>query len=220
MQPITRNIDAEEQQKLADYVKSVEDRSKGKFNGKWLIVFLVITLLSAIHIIFRLDSEWRRLSVAAGIFGVIGIWTILENLIKKRKTAKKELPELLLAQIGSKVNVISITASRVIQFEEYEDEGELYLIETPEGECFYLWDWLYTMVENSLFPSSQFEIFVEGYIHNAFDTNIKILGDPISPIMIKGKIKWDYFEKEGFPEPLEKLNKSFDEILEELKMGI
>ncbi|MFK7972119.1 MAG: hypothetical protein AB8F95_17250 [Bacteroidia bacterium] len=215
MYTITRNLDAEEQQVLADYLKSVEDTSKGKLNIKELVVFPILMTLSVVHLYLYGDSKFVFVSVITVIIGFVGSYYKIQTYFDNKKEAKEMLPEIMVDQIGSTISVIPVEVSRAIKFEGSRKKGAKYLFEMPGGICFYLFDWDYD--EDPAFPCSRFEIYKDDFIKEALGSDVKILGEPISPIFIEEHIKDKYFEGHNLPLELTPFDGSFDDILKRLE---
>lgn len=141
---------------------------------------------------------------------------MVENKFKGKKEKAKTLNRLKDIKAKNSIEIIDINANRVIEFIEKEDEGILYLIETSNGQGFYLWDEQYLIPENRGFPCTKFEIYLDNDLKYAIDEKICCKGNKIESIKISGENKWKYFKK-GFPQDLEIERRNLDEIIYNIK---
>ncbi|MBC8112563.1 MAG: hypothetical protein H7Y04_16040 [Verrucomicrobia bacterium] len=116
------------------------------------------------------------------------------------------------------VEVLKIYAKRAIEFEEEGDEGVLYLVESNEGECTYLWNEQYLIPEDGSFPCHIFELYLDDNFKYAIEEKINCIGEKFDSIRVSASKKRDYFKDRNLPEDLDTEKKIFDEVLEELKM--
>ena len=104
-------------------------------------------------------------------------------------------------------------ASRIAVAKEFEDEGNLYIIETENKAILYLWDTGYNLKKN--FPCLEFEIYSEHFC-NLIGRPINPLSEKIKPIAIDAKTKRAYLKKVGAPGQLTIENRAFEEVLEQI----
>lgn len=147
----------------------------------------------------------------------IGIWVVIEQYMKQKKNGNKQLQSLTKIKNGNQISVVPIELNRIVKLEEYEDEGDLYLIETKDKKCIYLWDAEYLLIDDKEFPSEQIEVYVDDTFKFGINKKVKCLGNKLIPTIVKGKDKWSFYGKVSFPRDLQIEEKPFDKIIEELK---
>ncbi|NOU61989.1 hypothetical protein [Marinifilum caeruleilacunae] len=119
-------------------------------------------------------------------------------------------------QNKGQISVFPIDLNKIARLEEYEDEGDLYLIETKDKKCIYLWDNEYYLIDDKDFPSDKLEVYIENAFKYGIGKKVNCLGNKVTPIIVKGDYKWSYFGKLGFPDDLQIEDKQFDAIIEEI----
>lgn len=214
-----RQINPAERRVLAGEINRLEKALKAKLNWKAIIVFALITVLSAIHIYYYDDSNWSLPSKFLVCFGPIGIWVTLEARYKGNKKENKTLNELKEINKRGLINIIPVSTNRVIEFEQKDDEGTLFLIETNKGERIYLSDDQWLIPHPRKFPCDKFDIYLDKEFAYAMCRKVYCAGEKLKPIKVPGELSWKYFEsiERGWPEDLSKETKTFDEILIEIK---
>lgn len=215
MKAKNRPLDSSESSNLSESIRQLE-KNAPKINWTAILVFSLLTILSAIHIYYYDKSNWSLISKCMVCFCPIIIWIIIENKYKGRTKTLNELKEIENRKI---INVVEINARRVIEFSEGEDEGTLYLIEQEDGQCVYLWDYEYLISEDKSFPCDRFDVYTDNEFKYAIKEKVKCMGERIEPIKISGKDKWDYFDAKGFPNDLEIEKKAFDEVMNEISFA-
>ncbi|SDG23006.1 hypothetical protein [Chitinophaga filiformis] len=91
---------------------------------------------------------------------------------KLRKRNGKFLQQITSFIDKGTIDTWLIDAKRIAIAKEYEDEGDLFMIEYDTDEVLYLWDHDYSMQKQ--FPCLKFEIYEESFV--------KLLGRQISPL--------------------------------------
>jgi hypothetical protein len=142
---------------------------------------------------------------------------LVEQYFKRKKNGNRELESLVEIEVSGQVSVFPIDLNKIAKLEEYEDEGDLYLIETKDKKCIYLWDNEFYLADDKNFPSDRMEVYVEDAFKYGIGRKVKCIGNKMAPIIIKGDYKWSYFGKVGLPEDLQVEDKPFDAIIEEIK---
>lgn len=208
-----RKMDHEEMSVLSKNIQELEDIIYGRLNWLLIMGLVIATILSAIHIYYYDKSNWSLPSKLLVISCPIFICGIIGRKYDGRNTNIKIVEEWKAIQLLQAIKVTTIKATRVIKFEETENEGILYLIESNEGNCFYLWDDQYLIPEDGSFPCDIFEVYLdEVFIHIA-ETKIRCIGEKIKEITISGKHKWTYLEWRGIPYDFENEQKGLDEVM-------
>lgn len=216
MNTFKRNIDIIEKERLNVRVSEVRKSLDSSLN--WVVIFILtgIIIASAIHIYYFDKSNWSLISKFSICAAPIGIWSVIEQYFEQKKNGNKQLKNLTEIQNENQITVVSIELNRIAKLEEYEDEGDLYLIETKDKKCIYLWDVEYMLVDDKEFPSDQIEMYVDDTFIVGIDKKVKCSGNKLTPIIINAESKLSFFEKVGFPENLQLEEKSFDKIMEEI----
>lgn len=217
MNTIKRNINSIEKDKLNARISEIRESLNIRLNWTAIIVLIGITVLSAVHIYYFDKSNWSLISKFSVCAAPIGIWVVIEHYFKQKKNGNKELRSLTEIQNDGKVSVVPLELNRVAKLEEYEDEGDLYLIETKDKECIYLWDAEYLLVDDKEFPSEQVEVYIDDIFKFGIDKKVRCSGNKLTPIIVSGENKWSFYGKVGFPGDLHAEEKSFDKIIEEIK---
>jgi hypothetical protein len=211
----TRQLSITESERLNASVDSLEKTLHGKLNWKAISLLSFATILFAIHIYYYEDSNWSLPSKFLVCVCPIAIWIIVENKYKGRKKENKILDHLKRIRDSGLITVLPVNTNRIIEFQEKEDEGTLFLIEINKNERIYLDDeqWL---ISPTKFPCDKFDIYLDKDFAYTMGRKIYCTGKKIESLKVPGTIKWKYFE-DGFPEDLSKEPKTFDEILSEIK---
>jgi hypothetical protein len=134
------------------------------------------------------------------------------EVYKQQKVYKNFLKQLTTAMEKGTVDTCVIHAKRIAFAEEYEDEGDLYIIECDTDTVLYMWDNEYNMQKK--FPCLDFEIYEEGF-SMLTGRLIYPSSGRIQPIIIDKKAKWNYMGKIGSPGHLQIDNVNFYKLIEE-----
>lgn len=129
------------------------------------------------------------------------------KLRKKQKAFSRQLNSFI--EKGT-VDTCFIKATRIAVAREYEDEGDLFIIEYDAEKVLYLWD--YDCNLKKKFPCLDFEIYEENFC-KLLGRQVYPKSEPIDPITIDKQAKWNYMKKVGAPEHLSKENVNFDKLV-------
>lgn len=217
MNNIQRTLNSKEIERVKNIINDFENVVNRSLNWKGIFTLFLLTVLSAIHIFHYDKSNWSLISKLLVVSCPIGIWVILEQKYKGRKKRIDEINKLKEFEKGKPINIIKVQAKRVMEFEEKDDEGILYLIEPTEGNSFYLWNDQWLIPEDLIFPCSEFEIYLDETVKFALERKVNCKGQKIKTIKISSNEKWKYFGRKGFPGDLEKEEKRIEEIETEIK---
>lgn len=218
MQTKNRQLNNIEIKILSRYIQKLENELNRKLNWPAILIVCFLCILFAIHIYNYDKSNWSLISKFLIGICPVTIWILVENKYKNRKNDKQFLLDLKHIETSKTINIIEISATRIIEFSEKNDEGAHYLIELKDGQCLYMWDEQYLISENKQFPCKQFEIYIDRNLKYAIEEKVNCKGDKIEALKIPGKVKWEYFKEKGFPLDLEIETKTFDQVIEEIKM--
>jgi hypothetical protein len=110
------------------------------------------------------------------------------------------------------VDTCLINAKRIAIAEEYEDEGDLFIIEYDTDNILYLWDDDYSMPKK--FPCLSFELYEESF-YKLLGRQVYPLSDRIDALIIDKKAKWNYMKMFGAPGHLQTDNTNFNKLIED-----
>ena len=131
-------------------------------------------------------------------------------MFQRKKRCKEFLAALNDLIDSGTVATCLITAGRIAIGEEYEDEGDLFIIEIDQDHILFLWDFDYTL--HKKLPCSEFEIYEKKFT-SLLGRTIYSSGKRIKPLIIEKKAKWRYMGKEGSPGHLEIRKEGFDKFV-------
>lgn len=158
------------------------------------------------------DNFWTFLFGTLAVFCFAFIVFTPYEIYKMRRKDKGFL-KLLNGYIDKgTVDTCLINAMRIAVAKEYEDEGDLFIIEWNADKVLYLWDYDYNLRKK--FPCLEFEIYEDNFF-KLFGRQVYPLSDRIKPLTIDKKAKWNYMSKIGTPGHLQTDNTSFDRLIEE-----
>ena len=132
------------------------------------------------------------------------------ELYKQKRRHRATLQALDQAISKGTVAVCSIQAQQIALAKEYEDEGDLYIVEYEPGRMLYLWDTEYNL--NKTFPCLDFELYEESFF-KLLGRRLNPLSEKIKPALIDRKAKWNYMKKYGAPGELETVEMGFEELV-------
>ena len=156
------------------------------------------------------DSFWTLLTGTIAILCFSFIAFTPYELYKQKRRHRSTLLALDLAMNKGSVAVCSIRARQIALAKEYEDEGDLYIVEYEPGRMMYLWDTEYNL--NKTFPCLEFELYEDAFF-KLLGRKLNPLSEKIKPLLIDRKAKWKYLEKYGVPGEMETVEVGFEELL-------
>lgn len=161
------------------------------------------------------DGFWTFLSgtLAVLCFGFL-VFTPYEVYKVKRRN-KVKLKRFIAAIEKGSVSVCPVQASRIALAREFEDEGDLYLVEYEKGNVLFFWDLQHNLHKRK-FPCLHFEIYEEDFF-TLTGLAIRPLSERIAPVLIDQKAKWNYMKKYGVPAQLETAETDFDSLTDQFK---
>ena len=158
------------------------------------------------------DSFWTFLFGTIAVFSFAFIVFTPYEIYKMKRKHKDFLQRLTKAIDNNTVDTCPINAKRIAVAKEYEDEGDLFIIEYDTDKVLYLWDYDYNLKKK--FPCLDFEIYEDNFF-KLFGRQVYPLSDRISPLTIDKKAKWNYMSKIGAPGHLQSESKNFDKLIDE-----
>ena len=105
-----------------------------------------------------------------------------------------------------------INAKRIAVAKEFEDEGDLFIIECDINKILYLWDYDYKLRKK--FPCLDFEIYDDNFF-TLFGRQVYPISERIKALTIDKKAKWNYMKKVGAPRNLQTDSINFDRLIED-----
>lgn len=164
------------------------------------------------------DGFWTFLSgtVAILCFGFL-VFTPYE-VYKVKKRNKDKLNRFSAAMEKGSATVCPVQASRIALAREFEDEGDLYLVEYEKGSVLFFWDLQHNLHKRK-FPCLHFEIYEDDFF-TLTGLAIHPLSERTVPVHIDQKAKWNYMKKYGVPGHLETEAIEFEVLLEKFKTNV
>lgn len=190
--------------------KEKESNSKIKFKH-FIIAGLIGTGFTYLATILP-DSFWTFLFGTLAVFSFAFIVFTPREIHKMKRKHKDFLQQLDMTIDKGSVDTCLINAKRIAVAKEYEDEGDLYIIEYNSDKIVYLWDHDYNLQKK--FPCLDFEIYNENF-YKLLGRQVYALSERIKPVTIDKKAKWNYINKVGAPGHLQTESKNFDKLIEE-----
>ncbi len=160
------------------------------------------------------DSFWTFLTGTIAILCFSFIVFTPYELYKQRRRLRSSKQVLELAISKGSVSVSTIHATKIALAKEYEDEGDLYIVEYEPGKVFFIWDTDYKL--NRFFPCLEFELYEESFAQLS-GRQLHALSEKMQPILIDRKAKWKYLSTYWAPGQLETMETDFDELIKKIK---
>lgn len=210
MEQISRPLLADEIRLLNKLKSSL---IKGRVSKFKLHDFFFIFLAGAV---FTGMAILMEVKVAAVVFGTLAVLCFSfvvfapYEMYKQRVQSKKKWSQLNHLMMKNGIQVTRVNALQVAVAKEYEDEGDLFIIEYKAGEVLYLWD--HDDQLKKRFPCQQFEIYKEDFI-SLTGRPVHALSERIQPRVIDAKSKWAYLKKYGGPEHMTTERIEFEELM-------
>lgn len=190
--------------------KEKEGGSKIKFYHFVIAVFLGVSFTYLATL--TQDSFWVLPFGTIAVFSFAFIVFTPYEIYKMRRKSKDFLQHLNAFIDKGAVDTCLIHAKRIAVAKEYEDEGDLFIIEYDTDKVLYLWDYDYTLRKK--FPCLDFEIYEDKFF-KLLGRQVYPLSDRIKPLNIDKKAKWNYMSKIGAVGHLDTENVNFDKLIED-----
>lgn len=158
------------------------------------------------------DNFWAFLLGTLAVFSFSFIVFMPYELYKSKRKHKDYMQQLNTIINQDTVDTCYVHAKRIAVAEEYEDEGNLFIIEYDTDKVLYMWDYDYNLQKK--FPCLEFEIYGENFFE-VLGRQIYPLSARVKPLIIDKKAKWNYMSEEGVPGHLQIYNIGFDKLLDE-----
>ncbi len=157
------------------------------------------------------DSFWTFLTGTIAILCFSFIVFTPHEFYKQKRRHRSSLQALDQAIDKGSVAVCTIRARQIALAKEYEDEGDLYIVEYEPGKVLYLWDTDYNLNKN--FPCLDFELYEDSF-YKLLGRRLYPISEKIKPLLIDRKVKWNYMKKYGAPGHLDTKAIGFEALLE------
>lgn len=191
-------------------------KKKKDKEGTTKIKFYQYVMIGLIGAAFTYLATLTKVGFLVFLFGLLAVLAFFiivfmpYEFYKQRRRYKAFLKELGSFIDNGTVDICTIKAKRIAVAKEYEDEGDLFIIEYETDKVLYLWDYDYNLRKK--FPCLYFEIYEEKFF-KLFGRQVYPLDEPIQPIIIDRRAKWNYMKKIGSPEHLTTENINFDKLV-------
>jgi len=197
-------------------LKTLKSQREKGGAGKIKFYHFVIAVLLGVGFAYTAailpDSFWTFLFGTLAVLSFAFIVFTPYEIYKMRRKSKDFLLHLNAIIDKGTVDTCLIKTKRIAVAKEYEDEGDLFLIDYDTDKVLYLWDHDYNLRKR--FPCLDFEIYDDNFF-KLFGRQIYPLSDRIKPLIIDRKAKWKYMSKFGTPGQLQIANMNFDKLVEE-----
>ena len=207
---ITRPLNHLEIRWLNTLLKGQNNALKSKFNASSFIVAGIVGFMCTWMVSKMSDSFWLFL---VGTIAVI-CWSFILfmpfELYKMHKNNKKNIGLIELWLKKGTVTVYPINALQIAIAREYDDEGDLFIVEYDPDRLIYLWD--YDDNLRKKFPCLNFEIY-EGDFASLTGRPLNPLSEKVKPVEINKMAKWAYMKHPGIPGHLATEEGSFEVLV-------
>jgi hypothetical protein len=190
--------------------KEKEGREKVRFH-----YFIIAGLLGTGFMYLASLTTNKFLVFALGTIAVLSFGFVLlapYELYKMYRSNKRFMTKLNNLIEKGTVETCRINAIRIACAKEYEDEGDLYIIEYDSNKVLFLWDYDYNLRKK--FPCLEFELYDDDFFR-LFGRQVYPLSERIKPILIDKKAKWNYLSRFGSPGNLETETVDFDKLVQD-----
>lgn len=163
-------------------------------------------------------AVWSRFDLITFILGTLSVFCFAYAVImpyerhKEIRRARGVIRKVDAILDKGTVEVTPVTAKRIAVAKEYEDEGDLYVVEMENNQVLYLWDTEYNLHKN--FPCLEFEIYSDEFF-NVVGRQINPMSEKIKPVMIPEESKWNYLGKTDL-QHMEVERKNFDKLVDKM----
>lgn len=147
-------------------------------------------------------------TVATGCFCFVAFAPY--EMYQQRRSMQTRLALVNQLLMENELQVTVVHALKITLAKEYDDEGDLFLIEYEPGTVLYLWDHDYQLRRR--FPCREFEIYKDDFAALT-GRPIHALSERIIPRQIDAKAKWSYLKKYGGPGHMTTEQVDFEELM-------
>lgn len=213
---IKRTLNSTEQALLKKLRTETEKTLKQKFKFHYFIIALIS------GVVFAYLASMIKIDFLIFAFGTIAVFAFSfivfmpYEIYKDSVRLKKILKSIDSFVEKNELHVVPVKALRIAIAKEFEDEGDLVIVEYEVGKVLYLWDYEYGIAKRLCLD---FEIYEEGFFELT-GRQVYPLSEKIKPVEIDRKAKWEYMSKVGSPGHLQVKRISFDQLLEQYKVRL
>ena len=181
---------------------------------RWKLYHYLLILLAgaALADTARQVNVWFETIVFGTMAAICFIFVVLSpfEIYRKKHRLQKKLMQINNLLMENILSVTLVHATEIALAEEYEDEGDLYLIAYEPGAVLYYWDHDYYLRKR--LPCLTFEIYKDDFAALT-GRPVHALGDKATLRMIGAKSKWQYLGKYGAPAHLATEQVEFEELM-------
>jgi len=179
--------------------------------------YLIAALCGVLFIWLAVLINGGFFSIVLGTMAVFA-WAFIVFMpweaYKYKKRNASFLKELNVLIEKGTVNTSIIYARQVAVAKEYEDEGDLFIVEKETNELLFLWDHDYNLRKK--LPCLNFEVYEEKF-YQLTGRQVYPRSEQIVPVSINKKAKWEYMSKVGLPGHLEIKAMDFETFITAVK---
>lgn len=175
--------------------------------------FVFIFLAGAVFTNMAMLMDVRMAVIVFGTIAVLCFSFVVfapYEMYKQRAQSRKRWSKLNQLLMENGIQVTRVNALQIAVAKEYEDEGDLFIVEYKAGEVLYLWD--YDDQLKKRFPCQQFEIYTPDFT-SLTGRPVHALSERIQPRVIDAKAKWKYLKKYGGPGHMTTEQIEFEELM-------
>ena len=200
-----------DEQRILRTLQEKKKKERGtKINSRHFLIAAVIAasfgyLATVIHI-----GIFEFFFGTIAVFGVGFIVFAPFEIDKAKKRHRNSLADVSSYISQNTVRSCPIAAKRIAVADEYEEEGDLFIIEYDTDRVLFLWDYDYNLRKR--FPCLEFEIYEERFAR-LLGRQVYARSEPFPAVTIAKKAKWNYLRKIHWPRNLTTLDVNFDQLV-------
>ncbi len=210
---ITRPLNYLELRWLNTLLKGQNNALKSKFKVSGFIVAAIIGTMCTWMASKMEDSFWLFLVGTIAIFSWSFIVFMPYELYKMHKNNRRNISLIEFWIKKGTVTVYPISALQIAKAIEYDDEGDLFIVEYDPDRLIYIWDHDGNLRKK--FPCLNFEIYEDDFA-TLTGRPINPLSEKIMPVEINKMAKWAYMKHPGIPGHLDAEVGSFAEVVDKI----
>jgi hypothetical protein len=181
---------------------------------------IVAIMLGTVFTYLAFLTKYNFLILAFGTIAVLSFGFVVFmpfEIYRERTRLKQRIKQVDDVLTLNSIEVTPMAAKQVALAKQFEDEGDLYIIEMDTSHILYLWDKDHNLKKN--FPCLEFEIYSDDF-HSLIGRQINPLNKKFKPLMINAKSKWAYFKKQPAPEHLSIEKRSFKKLVDQMSGAV
>jgi hypothetical protein len=207
IQLVHRQQDAREIKVLEQLLKKLHATLKHRIRPHHYLIALAIAILFTY---FAAISRSGITGLPSGFIAVFA-WAFMVFAPYETYKLRKQNGRIVervkaLLQSGS-VETIPITAIRIAQAKEFEDEGDLFIVEYEPDRLLFLWD--HDRFLQRSFPCLSFELYTGEFL-KLTGRMICPRSEKITAVQIEPARKWKQMDHPGIPEHFQTMEAGFD----------